>query len=350
MKKTKKSINFDEALKALLDNSKPFAPIYLYELSALEPANLSKLKHIWSEINVDRRISLVEDLEELGESDPLLNFDEIGLFGLNDKDARVRAGAIRLLWEYEEKKLISPLTKLLKNDDSELVRANAASALGKFVYLGDMEEIPEKEFNQVVDDLLQVLNSEDKPLVRRRALEALSFYNRDDILNHLENAFKSGSSEWISTALFGMGRSANERWENYVLQKLETDDTENKFEAVRAAGELELKNARLPILSMLDDDDLDDDIRYAAIWSLSQIGGENVEEKLQDMLEKTEDDDEADFISNALDNLEFTQSLGLPGLFDVDEFSDDEIDEIVNLSEDEDDNDDDKKEQRLSLN
>jgi hypothetical protein len=47
----------------------------------------------------------------------------------------------------------------------------------------------------------------------------------------------------------------------------------------------------------------DDELRMAVVWSLSQIGGEDVRETLENMLEECEDDEEAGVIEEAIDNL-----------------------------------------------
>jgi hypothetical protein len=322
---------FSDMLVALLDNSKPFSPLYLHLFSNLNANEVDQLKKVWNEVKTDRRVAILEDLGELSDSDPLMDFNEVGFLALSDTDPRVRTGAIQLLWEYEDKKIIPILLKIMREDTSDLVRATAASNLGKFVYLGDMEDIPERYFKQVVDNLCQVLASNEKPIVRRRALEALSFHNRDDIMAHLEKAYGSQDSEWVSSALFGMGRSANECWENHILAKFDSEDLEVQLEAIRAAGELELKSARAGMISLLKGDDVDDDIRYAIIWSLSKIGGPGIREFLESIQDEVEDDNESDFISNALENLELTESLALPGMLDPDGEIDPDLYQIIDL-------------------
>jgi HEAT repeat protein len=68
----------------------------------------------------------------------------------------------------------------------------------------------------------------------------------------------------------------------------------------------------------------DDDIRWAAIWSLSQIGGEGVRERLEELYDLTDDDEEADFIDSALENLDFTEDIPLFDLLEVEDEDEDE--------------------------
>jgi HEAT repeat protein len=94
---------------------------------------------------------------------------------------------------------------------------------------------------------------------------------------------------------------------------------------VQAAGELGLAQAR-PLLLRLLEDEYDDAVAGAAIWSLSQIGGEDVRLYLQNLLDTVEDDEQAAFLEEALDNLAFTEDLASFDLLAID--ADDELDEI----------------------
>ena len=78
--------------------------------------------------------------------------------------------------------------------------------------------------------------------------------------------------------------------------------------AVQSAGQLELKAARKPLLDMLEDE-LDDDVFQAIIWSLSQIGGEDVRTYLQALLAEAEEDEEIEYLEDALANLSFTEDM-----------------------------------------
>jgi hypothetical protein len=66
-------------------------------------------------------------------------------------------------------------------------------------------------------------------------------------------------------------------------------------------------------------------IAGAAIWSLSQIGGEDVRLYLQNLLDNVEDDGQAAFLEEALDNLAFTEDTAI---FDLLAFDADEVDEL----------------------
>jgi HEAT repeat protein len=71
--------------------------------------------------------------------------------------------------------LITPLVRALKEDDSAKVRAAAATALGKFALLGELDKLPTHYKNKVYTALLDVMdNKAETAEVKRRALEAVS--------------------------------------------------------------------------------------------------------------------------------------------------------------------------------
>jgi HEAT repeat protein len=314
---TPAEIPFQQLLDALLDTNTPFNPRYLYRLSDLDGGELAQFKKIWPKIPPWRKQALIEDLETLGESDLLLSFEAVCSFALHDDEPKVRLPAVRALWEYEQPDLIPDFLEILTKDSQAEVRAAAATALGHYVYLGELEEISPEVLRVIEDQLLQAANQAESTLVRRMSLEALGYSSREEVPPMIEAAYASGNKDWIASALFAMGHSADERWEPQVLAMLENSLPSIRLEAARAAGELEIHQAVPELLDLLDDPD--QDVHDAAVWSLSQIGGEGVRETLEQMYEETDDDDEADYLSEALDNLAFTEDMQLYTLFNIPE-------------------------------
>jgi HEAT repeat protein len=118
-----------------------------------------------------------------------------------------------------------------------------------------------------------------------------------------------------------MGRSADERWAPQVCAELESISPELRFEAARAVGELEVEDAVPALIKMgADSDRL---VREAAIWSLSQVGGEAARKALKRFLRQA-DPDEKDFVQDALDNLDFTDEVHSFALLNIG--SEDELD------------------------
>lgn len=308
---------FQQVLAALLDDEKSFPPQLLYRFSDLEGDELQALRNTWPLVSVRRRQVILDDLEEISEADTVLSFEALYRLALQDSDPVVRRLSVRGLWDYEPIDLIGTYQEMLHQDADSEVRAACASALGQFVYLGEIEEISQTELDTIVDDLLDVYKSNAAPLIRRRALEALGFSSHAEVPGMIESAYYSNRKDWMLSTLVAMGRSANAQWEELVLQMLQQDDDDIRLEAARTAGELELTST-VELLKTLSRD-ADPGVRQAAIWSLSQIGGSGVSDLLDELYEETDDDLELELIESAMDNLVFTEDIQLFSLFELDE-------------------------------
>jgi HEAT repeat protein len=297
-------LDFNELLAALQDLDHPFPPKLLHGFSDLSPLQLKKLLPIWVTLPSIRKVNLLEDLEETLEKDTLVNFDQLALAVLSDPDPKVRIIAIRLLWEHEHATIVPTIVDMMLEDPEEAVRAAAANFLGRFVYLGELERISDTHKISIVRNLLEVLAGEELPQVKQRALESLGYSSHPKVPVLIKSALESGETLWVSAALSAIAHSADEVWESHVISHLDSTDHEVQFEAVRAAGELELTAALEPLANILENFDADPDIRLAAIWSLSQIGGEFAKNTLQGLISTTEDEDEIELAESALENMD----------------------------------------------
>lgn len=336
---------FSQILDALLDPDQVINPQYLYRLSDLNPEELDQLTSIWNRVPDWRREAIMQDAEQLGVDDTLLSFEGLACLGVQDSNAAVRLAAVRTLWEYEDKNFIPLFLSLMETDRNDDVRAAAASALGAYVYLGELEEIPHTLLRKIEDHLLQIYQGSEPETIRRCALESLGYSSRPDVIPLIEAEFRSSQKEWIASALFAMGRSGNVLWFSHVLSMLDSQFPVLRAEAARAAGELEIASASTRLIELLDDPD--DDTRLASIWALSQIGGEGVRAALERILDESDDEEEQAYIESALDNLQFNEDLQLLPLFDYTDLEESPLpkiggnkneydpDEIVSLIDDE---------------
>jgi len=302
-------ISFQSVLDALLSDRSDFPRRYLQEFSDLGPMELKTLLDVWPRVKPSRKLTLLEELDALAETDTLVSFDDLALTLLADPEPDVQTRAIRLLDEYENPKVVPSFLDMLKNDPDVNVRVEAANALHLFVDLGELEEIPENIYHQVEDALLASAASEDESRVRRVALESLGYSSRPEVTTLIESAFHREDPAWQASSLVAMGRSADERWDEEVTHSLVNVNDQVRKAAVQAAGELSLQLARPILLKMLGEEE-DEGILNAAIWSLSQIGGEDVRTYLENLLDVVgEDDEQLAFLEEALDNLAFTEDL-----------------------------------------
>jgi len=329
---TEKKSTSPKIIDELLNGSKDLSRRSLQQLSDIDPASLKTLMEAWPRVQPERKRLLLEELHSLADDDTLVSFDDLARTMLTDADSQVRAGAIRLLDECEDLKLVPAFIKILTGDDNADTRAEAAVALGKYVELGELEEISEKIQRQVEDTLLAKVNSDDQLLVRRNALESLGYSSRPEVITVIESAYHRENPDWQASALFAMGRSADERWDEHVLSSLLDEIEIVRLAAVEAAGELSLDSARTALFKLLEDEE-NDDISAAAIWSLSQIGGEDVRIYIQNLIDQSEgeDDEQVEFLEDALDNLFFTEDLAKFDLLNLDA-----NDELVEIEPDED--------------
>jgi len=322
---------FQVVLDSLLASGRDFPRKYLGHFSDIQPLELQTLLGIWDRVNLNRKLSLLEGLESLAKTDTLVSFDDFARSLLNDPNASVRGHAIRLLDECDDVNLIPIYLDLLKNDPDASVRAEVANVLNLFVDLGELEEIPEEVYGEVRSALVNSADGEEEANVRRRAIESLGWSSHAEVIDLVESAFEGGQVDWMVSALIAMGRSANDRWEDRVLRSLLDGNIKVRNAAVQSAGMLSLKAARVPLLRMLESED-NEDVMLSAIWSLSQIGGEDVETYLEALLDRAEEDELIGYIEEALDNLAFTEDLDRFELmsFDPDEFEDLEVNDDGN--------------------
>jgi HEAT repeat protein len=301
-------ISFQKVLDTLLADSRDFPRRYLQEFSDIGTLELKTLLDVWPRIELSRKLTLLEDLDALAENDTLVSFDDLASALLTDPDPQVRARAIRLLDESEDVKLVPSFLDMLRNDPDIHVRVEAANALHLFVDLGELEEISESIYRQVEDALLISITSEDDVRVRRTALESLGYSSRPEVSTLIESSFRRDEPHWQVSALTAMGRSADERWADEVTRALVNENDNIRRAAAQAAGELALKSTRPLLLRMLGEEE-DGTVLSAIIWSLSQIGGEDVRTYLENLLDLSEDEEQIAFLEEALDNLAFTEDL-----------------------------------------
>jgi HEAT repeat protein len=266
---------------------------------------------------------LLEDLEQFEDANTLMSFNRIFRLALKDEDALVRIVAIRALWNYEEPDLIPTFMDMLTNDSNVDVRAQAASGLGRFIFLSELEQLSPNNVMPIEEKLFAIMDSDEEETLRLRALESLAFSSRDSVSDLIEEAYQFGDENWVVSSLLAMGRSANEDWAPKVLDKLDDPIHMVRLEAVRAAGDLGLDEAVPALLYLLEVDDFE--LVLAAAWSLSEMGGEGVRDAIENLLLELEDEDEIDLIEDALENLTLTEEIEGLNLLD---FSEEDLEDL----------------------
>ena len=305
-------VSTDLVIRALLNDNQSFPTNYLYFFSDISAPDLDEIKKIWEKISLTRKINLLSDLESLMESDTLLVFDDTAKYALSDSDPNVRCQAISLLWECEDPQVAESFLVMLDEDNNESVQSSAAAALGKFVLLGELDEVSSSLANKIIKSLYQTFKTSPSNEVRQEVLKSLSYANQPKIIKMISDAYQENEPSWQLAAVISMGRSADERWEKQILTTLDNSHLPLQIEAVKAAGELEIPDARQKLLDMLNDSNCDMELKFQIIWSLSKIGGDEIRDVLIKLMDESKSEDEIEIIEMAIENLEFEG--GLPSL------------------------------------
>ena len=332
--------SFEDLINALVDLEHQFPARFLYHFSDLNPHEKEVLASCWQNVPLQRRKTFMQDLVSLAEIDPILMYEEVAKVALGDSDSEVCILAIDLLFDAEDRRLVPLFLRMLKDPArEESVRAAVANALGPYIYMGELEKLSPQTLQEIEDTLLAVYHDDQSLLVRRRALESLGYSGRDEVPALLRKAAAMGEDLWLESAMFAMGRSADEQWEVNVLENLNHENLSVRIQAVHAAGELALKRARKSLLRAIDTAH-DELLWREIIWALAQIGGEGIERKFDALMAITEDEDEIAFLEEAMEMLNFTEGQGDMDLLSVPwEQHEEDDDDEDGVFEDEDDDD-----------
>ena len=185
------------------------------------------------------------------------------------------------------------------------------------------DELPEASFRRVVAFLLEIAHNSSAPLdAQRFAIESLSFSAQPEVAEMIEQAYRSPHLPMKISALFAMGRSGMTRWEPYVLDELDSPNSQVQFEAVRAAGELFLDEATPALLDLARSAD-NRNLRHEAIWALGHASSLEAWQFLEDLSHNPGEDEETRLIAeDALDEYYMFQEMNEA---DEEDFEDDDL-------------------------
>ena len=275
-------------------------------LSDLSDKELELFHKSWTETSVERRHEVISQLVNLSEDNFGLDFTELFVDCLQDSDETVRIQAISGLELCENHLVINPLIRLLREDSSATVRATVAIALARFAMLGELGKLPSEYADDVYLALLEVLDGVTEPVdVKRRALEAIAPFSLPRVKELIKEFYDSGDVKFKVSAIYAIGRNCDIAWLPVLLDELNSDEAEVRYEAAGACGELQADEAVPHLIKLIYDED--DMVQEAAIRALGAIGGYKAKQALNNLVNDSRLHIQQT-AKSAIDELEFWES------------------------------------------
>ena len=190
--------------------------------------------------------------------------------------------------------------------------------------MGELDKLPEDLYQDIQDTLINVFKTDNYHLLKQKSLEALGYSSHQEINKMISDSYQTGDNAWIKSAIIAMGKSADSRWEEILINHLSDPDNDIQLEAIKAVGEIGIQAASEDLIELLEaSEEIDLEYFAAILWSLSQIGGKNVHVIFQYLLENAETDEERMIVEDALENLEFIDGLPDLSMFDFTDLDND---------------------------
>ena len=293
-----KEKSFDLVLDELF-YAEPLPIPQLYRLSDMQAEDAAAFEAGWTAVSDERRQVIVRHLADISEDNFVVDFTPIFIRSFEDSAAPVRQAALDGLWDSTDLKLIPRITRLMQQDPDEQVQLAAVAALGHYVLMAEWGQLPERILPGLISALLAMYDDPETAVaIRRVVLEALSPAAHPRINKLIEEAYESGDQATQLSAVFAMGSSADRRWSVTVQGEMESPYEEMRAEAARAAGSIGNSDFVPTLAELAYDEDLA--VRLAAIISLGQIGGDEVQLILTNM----RDDPEVEEVDEVLEAVE----------------------------------------------
>lgn len=236
-------------------------------------------------------------------------------------DELVRFEAREELGTYMDDGIALAIVALAESDASEDVRADALVALGPLLEEGwdeddgdwdgdpgmvDVAGVSREAFEAVRTRTRALYTDARQPaLVRRRAFEVLIRDLQPEHAAEVRAHYAGGDPDWRRTAVFAMGVVPG--FERELASLVATADGDLLFEAVRAAGAMEVRGAAGRIRRLAASEDTPRDLRIEAIVALPDVDA-GCHELLEDLME-SDDPEIADLAEDAMDELRFREQL-----------------------------------------
>ncbi len=290
----------DSQLEQVNDDTDPLKHANIVMLSGISESELDTFQLRWDDLAEEQQEKMLDRMLELAEDNLELDFSTIFRSCLRDPNQNVREKAISGLWECDDRTLIMPLINLLNRDESNQVRAAAASALGKFAALAAEEKLLQRDTQRIQEALLNAVEHTVVPEIKCRAIESVGCFSTEIVNEIIENAYKDEDLSLRCSAIHAMGKSCALSWLPTIISELDNPYAPMRYEVANACGGIGAQ-AAIPHLTRLLKDE-DQQVQIAAIQALESIGGRDARQALSTYL-KSADEVLVETIEESLQNL-----------------------------------------------
>ncbi|MEE2884197.1 MAG: HEAT repeat domain-containing protein [Chloroflexota bacterium] len=253
-------------------------------MSSLSEGNIDQFNLAWASLSIDRKKKILDELTNLCELDIAMDFSQIFLIGISDKNSLIREASVVGLWESNDRMIIKPLTELLRDDPSNPVRQAAAMTLATFTRRSQEGKLIHRDYQQIRESLLHAIEDESSDIdTKRRSIETIAHFGSSGIEDIILNAHKGYDSKLRQSAIYAMGRTSETRWIKLLIESLDDPDPAIRYETASSLGELGDETIIPYLTELLTDDDTE--VKASAIRSLGQIGGSSAKQTISDYLD-----------------------------------------------------------------
>ncbi|MFN2188112.1 MAG: HEAT repeat domain-containing protein [Candidatus Promineifilaceae bacterium] len=286
-----------------LQQSETLSISLLYQLSDLTPDEFGEFCDAWSGMESEKRRIIIRHLADISEESFEVDFYDIFAHCLEDVEPEVRKASLDGLWDTERIPLIVRIIELMESDPDIEVRTLAAATLGHYVVLGEWGFIPQQRVAPIIEALLNQADVLDghQPL-RHAAIESLAASAHPRVEPLIHELYASADLRAQKSALFAMGRTADSRWIDTVIDEMSSPEVDLRIEAARAAGEIGHKSAVSELIELTSDEDFE--VRVVAVNALGSIGGDISRRFLLDILDDPDFEDLNEIILEALEEID----------------------------------------------
>lgn len=266
------------------------------------------------------------------------------LAAITNADEDIRTEAIHELTHRMDDEVARAFLDVASSDAPDEVRGDVIIGLGPVIeeasddYMDDDEFLLDPElgppisremYETIVREIRGIYEDEAQPkLVRRRAFEVLVRDPQPWLTSEIRKRFASDDPEWRVTGIFAMGYVTG--FDEEIAAAVRSEQGKLLFEAVRAAGSMDVSAAASRIRELATSTKIDRDLRLAAIGALPNVDRDSHE--VLERLAMSADEDIAAAAEAALEELSEWES--------IDDEDDEDYDDEEDFDDDEDDEDD----------